>query len=534
MRKLLLVMLIPILVLGVMGGGKKIDPDVQTDYTIQGAWAGTEVDKNDDYIIIINAATLVVKYVTDVSTPYRTEFSATTDQTVRTTQQAGDLTLFDYQTNDEIATIHVALSSEGQVLTISATEWNIEEYYYSKAFPKEGTYQLLALEGEEDDDDDGTAPDYSTAVATDFTVAADGTVTLSAAGTAKNFKATDMTTTYAAEAATAAGDVTTKPTAAGTYSVWVKLPGPKEVKVGTYTVTATPGVPVDPSVAHYEFTAATKAQKKMGALAVAGDYTAKLTTAGTTAGAGAATFYSFSADTVTTKPGTADTTVPSTVGKYKAWFETAAVTDKFNAGAIALPFEIVIADLKVELAGITIVAPTASTVQLLPYGTDGTETAKVTPTAGAAPDVNGKVTVVGGTGDKMYAFGIAYPSGLNAAYNKVTINFADINNECVDTTDSDAPLPLRFAVKDGLGVTGTSVNIEYNVFAADDDLVATRSVSYAIGTADDGNKTTGTTGVTFQQDVYAWDATLRVAESTIDFDLEIVSVVFSVEPAAAP
>jgi hypothetical protein len=157
MRKLLLVMLVPLLVLGVMGCGK-IDPDVQTDYTIQGSWAGAAEDDGGDpadtanYMLIINAATMVVKYYQDVSTPYRTEYSpSNTADRADVKKAAGELTLFDYQTNDEIATITLALSDEGKTLKISATSWNVEEYYYSKAFPKEGTYTLQETEA-----DDGT------------------------------------------------------------------------------------------------------------------------------------------------------------------------------------------------------------------------------------------------------------------------------------------------------------------------------------------------------------------------------------------
>jgi hypothetical protein len=152
MRKLLLVMLAPILVLGVMGCGK-IDPDVQTDYTIQGSWAGATDDPElAPYILVINAATMVVKYYTDVSTPYRTEYSPSNTDRADVKNAEGTLTLFDYQTNDEIASIDLALSAEGKILTIANTSWNIEEYYYSKAFPKEGKYTL------QETDDGGALP----------------------------------------------------------------------------------------------------------------------------------------------------------------------------------------------------------------------------------------------------------------------------------------------------------------------------------------------------------------------------------------
>jgi hypothetical protein len=145
MRKLLLVMLVPVLVLGVMGCGNKIDADVQTDYLVQGSWV------LDDYTLVINAATMVVKYVTDVSTPYRTEWSYISDPTDRTANPEGEMTLFDYHSNGEIATIHV-LVVPGETLTVSDIVWNVEEYYYSNAFPIEGEYIALSKAGEETTD----------------------------------------------------------------------------------------------------------------------------------------------------------------------------------------------------------------------------------------------------------------------------------------------------------------------------------------------------------------------------------------------
>ena len=134
MRKLLLVMLVPVLVLGVMGCGG-IDADVQTDYQIQGAW------QFEDYVLYINAGTLVVKFVNEVSTPYRTEFSyvgSALDVPV-----IGDITLFNYKTNEEIASMRLTCEPK-ETLTIAGIDWNVEEYYYRDAFPVEGTYISLA------------------------------------------------------------------------------------------------------------------------------------------------------------------------------------------------------------------------------------------------------------------------------------------------------------------------------------------------------------------------------------------------------
>jgi hypothetical protein len=108
-----------------------IDADVQTDYQIQGMWL------QGDYTLYINAASMAVKYFTDVSTPYRTEWSR--DGDFDPTEVEGDLTLFDYKSNDEIASFNVSCVP-GETLTISGISWNVEEYYYSNAFPKEGVY----------------------------------------------------------------------------------------------------------------------------------------------------------------------------------------------------------------------------------------------------------------------------------------------------------------------------------------------------------------------------------------------------------
>jgi hypothetical protein len=140
MRKLLLVMLVPFLVLGVMGCSG-IDADVQTDYRVQGAW----VAEAEGYTLIINAGTMVVKYQDDVSTPYRTEWSpgAYDPSDVALALIDGEMTLFDYKTNDEIATIIISCVP-GDSLTIDPdVDWNVEEYYYSNAFPKSTTYAFV-------------------------------------------------------------------------------------------------------------------------------------------------------------------------------------------------------------------------------------------------------------------------------------------------------------------------------------------------------------------------------------------------------
>jgi hypothetical protein len=113
-----------------------IDADVQTDYQIQGAWL------QGDYTLYINAASMVVKYFTDVSTPYRTEFSYGAGGAAAN-PILGSFTLFDYKSNDEIASFNVSCVP-GETLTISDISWNVEEYYYANAFPIKGAYVNVA------------------------------------------------------------------------------------------------------------------------------------------------------------------------------------------------------------------------------------------------------------------------------------------------------------------------------------------------------------------------------------------------------
>jgi hypothetical protein len=165
MRKLLLVMLVPVMVLGVMGCGDTIDPGVQTDAKIQGAW----VNEAADYKVFVSAAQMSVKYMQDVVTPYRTEFSYqfadpryisedTEDDAAdwagedgfdySYTPKEGDIaaliTLFRYVDNVEIATIAIvwaagSSSADGELHVIDVT-YAEDEYYYSNAMPKVGKY----------------------------------------------------------------------------------------------------------------------------------------------------------------------------------------------------------------------------------------------------------------------------------------------------------------------------------------------------------------------------------------------------------
>jgi hypothetical protein len=154
MKKLLLIILVPFLVLGC----NNIDADVQTDEKIQGAWLFEE----GDYTLYINAAQLVVKYMTDVSTPYRTEFSYSAEgaggryyggtspwqgieiYTGEVETILGEMTLFSYKDDVEIATIYLGLTIEEQyknnILTIYDIDFSEEEFYYSDAIPKIGDY----------------------------------------------------------------------------------------------------------------------------------------------------------------------------------------------------------------------------------------------------------------------------------------------------------------------------------------------------------------------------------------------------------
>jgi len=79
MKKLLLVMLVPVLVLGVIGCGDTWVDDTETDAFVQGNWAGVD---NDDvgilnplnYEIAISAGQLTIMYA-DLVIPVRTEFA---------------------------------------------------------------------------------------------------------------------------------------------------------------------------------------------------------------------------------------------------------------------------------------------------------------------------------------------------------------------------------------------------------------------------------------------------------------------------
>jgi hypothetical protein len=159
MRKLLLVMLVPVLVLGVMGCGNKIDAGVQTDEKVQGAWTGS--GDASGYVLFISAAQITVKFADKVSTPYRTEFGyqagtprflgeagagdAWLGEDPAVTPAEGDIaaniTLFKYEDNTEIATIKVVLV--GGALTILDVNNADDLYYKADAFPVEGTYSAM-------------------------------------------------------------------------------------------------------------------------------------------------------------------------------------------------------------------------------------------------------------------------------------------------------------------------------------------------------------------------------------------------------
>jgi len=86
MKKLLLVMLVPLLVLGVMGCGGDFVAGNETDAYLQGNWAGVEnvagstgalvffVNSLEDYGLAISAGQLTVIYQ-DLVFPFRTEFT---------------------------------------------------------------------------------------------------------------------------------------------------------------------------------------------------------------------------------------------------------------------------------------------------------------------------------------------------------------------------------------------------------------------------------------------------------------------------
>ena len=111
---------------------------VQTDYRVQGAWA------LEDYVLFINAESLVVKYKEDVTTSYRTEWVYATGTNPNTVDGdiKGTMTLFDYKTNDEVGTLSISCIPNDS-LTVAIESIELEEYYYNNAFPREGTYEHL-------------------------------------------------------------------------------------------------------------------------------------------------------------------------------------------------------------------------------------------------------------------------------------------------------------------------------------------------------------------------------------------------------
>jgi hypothetical protein len=140
MKKLLFVLLAPVLILGVMGCGETIDPAIQTDYLMQGSWKHAE----KPYILVITPDTITVKYI-EVSEPYRTEFSYAADRTA--TKVSADITMFAYKDKSEIAIFRAdvdATDPEAVTLKISQIEWSVDEFYYNLPFPPEGTYESLA------------------------------------------------------------------------------------------------------------------------------------------------------------------------------------------------------------------------------------------------------------------------------------------------------------------------------------------------------------------------------------------------------
>jgi hypothetical protein len=245
MRKLLLVMLVPILVLGVMGCGNKIDADTQTDYPIQGAWI------MDDYTVYINAATMVVKYYTDVSTPYRTEWSREGDFKAGEVIE-GELTVFGYKDNVELATLPItytpgtagtpadpddpeseATASTAATLLIGDYDFEVEEFYYANAFPKPGLYTDMYFTP------DAEVVDY-VASPTDFVVNADGSIALSASGIKNDVVLADYEFAYVGGGETwdVIGDVPTPAYGdpAVTYTVYLlDADGAQVGIVGTFT-----------------------------------------------------------------------------------------------------------------------------------------------------------------------------------------------------------------------------------------------------------------------------------------------------------
>jgi hypothetical protein len=165
MRKLLLVMLVPFLVLGVMGCGSKIDATIQTDAYIQGAWEGSGTASG--YTLVFNAGQVTV--ITDKTvTPYRTEFtyiaadprfisedlgaddwkgeadvtfSSTTDQIV------ASIVLYTYEDNTELLTAYlyadVTTHTTGDTMTVAKVVFSEDYYYFKDAIPEEGDYTKL-------------------------------------------------------------------------------------------------------------------------------------------------------------------------------------------------------------------------------------------------------------------------------------------------------------------------------------------------------------------------------------------------------
>jgi hypothetical protein len=120
--------------------GGNINTDTWTDHLVQGMWV------SDDYTLFINNAQMMVKYAEVVTTPYRTEWYYITPDNGAAIRYGdsflGEIILFDYKTNDEIATIQI-VCKPGETLTISNTEWYVEEYSYVNAFPIEGKYEYV-------------------------------------------------------------------------------------------------------------------------------------------------------------------------------------------------------------------------------------------------------------------------------------------------------------------------------------------------------------------------------------------------------
>jgi hypothetical protein len=148
MRKLLLIILVPIFALAMMGCGDQVDAAVQTDEKIQGGW----FFEDGDYTLYINAAAMSVKYMKDIVIPYRTEFGYTNlaagsnrYSNADETEIKGTMTLFNYKENFEIATLELILTidkedSKNNILEIVTITYENEEYYYADAMPKIGEY----------------------------------------------------------------------------------------------------------------------------------------------------------------------------------------------------------------------------------------------------------------------------------------------------------------------------------------------------------------------------------------------------------